>query len=231
MVGGKENALLLAPALGATLRLGPQGHQLFGLQTTWRGGASGILCTRLKGEAARPCGPRGRGGDCQPTPWCPRSWVVSCPRACSLPVRHPGSTGKSEPGVWGAPTACQAAGALPSCGEGGLLPPWEGETGSARSPCWPLPKKPRPDATSASQVPLLPAEAFGCLLIALGLRPPPHQVRDTWLPVSSLSSEALPTAEPPKDGHSPRSSCGDQGQSRQARLPNGACWAVSWRGL
>lgn len=37
----------------------------------------------------------------------------------------PGEHRKSEPGVWGAPTACQAAGALPSCGEGGLLPPWE----------------------------------------------------------------------------------------------------------
>lgn len=103
------------------------------------------------------------------------------------------------------------------------------QRGHPAGPC--LSRKPRPDATSASQVPLLPAKAFGCLLIVLGLRPPPHQVWETWLPVSSLSSEAPPTAEPPKDRHSPRSSCGDQGKSRQARLPNGACWAVSWRGL
>lgn len=103
------------------------------------------------------------------------------------------------------------------------------QRGHPAGPC--LSKKPCPDATSASQVPLLPAKAFGCLLIVLGLRPPPHQVWETWLPVSSLSSEAPPTAEPPKDGHSPRSSCSDQGKSRQARLPNGACWAVSWRGL
>lgn len=187
---------------------------------------------RLKGEAARPCGPRGRGGDCQLTLRCPRSWVVSCPRACSLPARHPGSTRNQnrasgehrlrarQPGL--SPPVAKAITATVGTGK-------RAQRGRTAGPC--LSKKPRPDATSASQVPLLPAKAFGCLLIVLGLRPPPHQVWETWLPVSSLSSEAPPTAEPPKDGHSPRSSCSDQGKSRQARLPNGACWAVSWRGL
>lgn len=95
MVGGKENALTPAPGATLQLRLSRPSVYLASKQP----GEVVPLASYARGcETARPCSPRGSGGAVSSHPLCPRSWVVSCQRACSLVLSDAG-----PPGTKGAP--------------------------------------------------------------------------------------------------------------------------------